>query len=109
MEIDETRMMQSSLQSQIHPRRSLGQASHPNGRPAADLSEAAQASLGQSGYAALSYICCDVHGDHVTLQGRLPTYHLKQLAQECVQRVVGVGRVVNEIAVGWPLDQRPSS
>jgi osmotically-inducible protein OsmY len=93
--------MQSSVQLQPVARES---------RPRdADPTQAARASLRRSGYAALRLVNCDAHGDRVTLHGNVPTYHLKQLAQEFVQRVVGGRRVVNEIAVGRPVDQRASS
>lgn len=74
-----------------------------------DLTRAVETSLGRSGYAALSFVSCDAHGDRVTLHGHVPTYHLKQLAQEFVQRVTGVQRVVNEIAVGRTVDRGTST
>jgi osmotically-inducible protein OsmY len=57
------------------------------------------AALVRSGYAALSSIGCEVNGERVILFGAVPTYHLKQLAQVFAQRVDGVGKVVNRIAV----------
>ena len=59
------------------------------------LAELAAASLIESGYAALSAVDCRSAGDAIILQGAVPTYHLKQLAQVFVQRVNGVGRVIN--------------
>jgi osmotically-inducible protein OsmY len=55
--------------------------------------------LMRSGYAALAGVRCEVKGDRITLFGAVPTYHLKQLAQVFAQRVDGVGKVVNRIAV----------
>ena len=43
-------------------------------------------------------VYCD-HG-RVTLQGRLPTYFLKQIAQSAVQSVAGVRDIDNDIRVG---------
>jgi len=53
----------------------------------------------ESGYAALDFIGCDVEQNRVILYGSVPSYHLKQLAQVFVQRVDGVGRVENRLAV----------
>jgi osmotically-inducible protein OsmY len=64
-----------------------------------ELRAAAAASLFHSGYTALSRIGCDVLGDRIILQGSVPSYHLKQMAQATVQRVAGVGRVENRLAV----------
>lgn len=64
-----------------------------------DLKAAAASSLFQSGYAALTSVGCEVRGDRVILHGSVPTYHLKQLAQAFVQRVAGVTRVENHLAV----------
>ena len=80
--------------------RSVGQ------RPAHDLKAAAAASLFDSGYAALNFVGCEVRGDQVILQGSVPTYYLKQLAQAFVQRVAGVGRVENRLAVRKPGESR---
>jgi osmotically-inducible protein OsmY len=68
------------------------------------VAAAAAASLQDSGYAALSLVGCRAHGDRVVLDGSVPTYHLKQLAQTVVQRVAGVGRVDNQLAVRRPGD-----
>jgi hypothetical protein len=57
------------------------------------------AALLQSGYAALDFIGCDVEPNRVILYGTVPSYHMKQLAQVFVQRVDGVGRVENRLAV----------
>ncbi len=60
------------------------------------------ASLNDSGYAALSYVDSRVSGDgEVVLEGSVPTYHLKQLAQAVAQRVAGVRRIENRLAVCW--------
>jgi osmotically-inducible protein OsmY len=65
----------------------------------ASLQNQVLAALAHSGYAALSSIGCEVNGERVILFGKAPSYHLKQLAQVFAQRVDGVGKVVNRIAV----------
>lgn len=67
-----------------------------------ELAAAAAGSLQQSGYAALSFVGCQAQGDQIILNGSVPNYHLKQLAQAVVQRVAGVRCVDNRLAVRWP-------
>jgi osmotically-inducible protein OsmY len=67
--------------------------------PARSLQKEVLTALMRSGYAALSSIGCEVNGERVILFGVVPTYHLKQLAQVFAQRIVGEGKVVNQIAV----------
>jgi hypothetical protein len=67
--------------------------------PARSLQKDVVAALVRSGYAALSSVGCEVSDERVVLFGAVPTYHLKQLAQVFAQRVDGVGKVVNRIAV----------
>lgn len=57
------------------------------------------AALMGSGYAALNWVGCEVRGDQVILQGSVPSYHLKQLAQVFAQRVDGVSRIQNCLEV----------
>jgi osmotically-inducible protein OsmY len=59
----------------------------------------AEGVLRRSPYQALKHVACDYHGGVLTLRGRLPTYYLKQRAQEAVAGIGGVGRVANEIEV----------
>ena len=58
--------------------------------------------LRRSGYMALRHVACIARGDLVYLQGRLPSYFLKQVAQELAARVEGVRRVINRIDVRRP-------
>jgi osmotically-inducible protein OsmY len=69
---------------------------------AADIDRAAQEMLRASGYGALSAVSCTVHDDVVCLEGVLPSYYLKQVAQEIAFGVAGVRRVVNRIEVFRP-------
>ena len=58
--------------------------------------------LHASGYGQLRKL--QVHCDHgrVTLQGRLPTYYLKQVAQSLVDTVPGVHDIDNDVSVYSP-------
>jgi osmotically-inducible protein OsmY len=57
--------------------------------------------LQRSGYAALSMISCEFQGDSGTLhlRGSVPSYFLKQVAQELVVDLDGVRFVNNQISV----------
>lgn len=61
--------------------------------------EAALARLRGSSYAPLRQLHCELVEGELVLRGRLTTFFHKQLAQELVAKVGGVGRVVNEIEV----------
>jgi osmotically-inducible protein OsmY len=71
----------------------------PRGHRLRPLQERVLAALVDSGYAALSYIGCDVDQDCVILRGSVPSYHLKQLAQVYAQRVDDIVRVENRLEV----------
>jgi hypothetical protein len=63
----------------------------------------AEQGLRSSRYSALKHVSCDYRGGVLVLRGRLPTYYLKQMAQEVVARQVkGVGRLENRIEVVQP-------
>ncbi len=47
-------------------------------------------------------------GDCLLLDGCLPSYYLKQLAQEAIREVPGVTRIVNRIVVSNPFSLNPS-
>jgi osmotically-inducible protein OsmY len=57
-----------------------------------------QASL----YPALRSISCEFHEGVLVLRGRVRTYFLKQMAQETVRTVDGVGLIVNVVEVKEP-------
>ena len=61
--------------------------------------EAAESCLRRKGYLALRAVACECRGGVLTLRGRLPSYHLKQLAQAAVAGTAGVLRIVNAIEV----------
>ncbi len=70
-----------------------------------EITEIAQAALRRSAYFELREVSCDFHGGVLTLRGRLPSYHLKQLAQTAVAEVPGVIEVDNRVEVSPPRRQ----
>jgi osmotically-inducible protein OsmY len=64
------------------------------------FSEIAARRLHDSIYLDLRHVSCAYHDGVLVLQGRLPTYHLKQMAQEAVNHLDGVERIENRIEVG---------
>ena len=70
-----------------------------------EIAEIAQQVLRQSAYFELREVACDFSGGILTLRGRVPSYHLKQLAQAAVAEVPGVVEVHNRVEVVMP---RPS-
>jgi osmotically-inducible protein OsmY len=82
-------------------------AVHPTGtepdtqRPAPPASPQAVAERGlrSSRYSALQHVSCDCRGGVLVLRGCLPTYYLKQVAQEVVAHLEGVEGVENQILV----------
>ena len=50
-------------------------------------------------YLANKNVQCDFHEGVLTLRGCLPTYYLRQLAQESLGPVFGILRIVNEIEI----------
>jgi len=59
----------------------------------------AEAQLRRHSYLALKTIICESRGGTLLLRGCLPTYYLKQIAQEAVGTLEGVDQIVNEIEV----------
>ena len=54
----------------------------------------------------MRHVQCTCKAGVVVLHGQLPTYYLKQIAQELVQRLDGVADVVNSIDVVDPDTRR---
>jgi osmotically-inducible protein OsmY len=73
-------------------------ASECLGVPGVDLEVKVQ--FRRSGYQALQGVTCEFHEGTARIRGHLPTFYLKQIAQEIVCAVVGVRSVVNQIEVG---------
>jgi osmotically-inducible protein OsmY len=67
-----------------------------------EIAEIAQTALRRSAYVELRDVSCEFSGGILTLQGRVPTYHLKQLAQASVAEVPGVVEVHNRVEVAPP-------
>jgi osmotically-inducible protein OsmY len=68
--------------------------------PEASAQAAAERGLRSSRYSALKHVSCDYQGGVLTLRGCLPTYYLKQIAQEVVaHQIEGVKRLENQIQV----------
>jgi hypothetical protein len=74
-------------------------AASPRASRAHELRRSVLNSLLRSGYAPLNFIACEICGNRVILEGIVPSYHLKQLAQVYAQKVDGVGRVENRLVV----------
>lgn len=79
--------------------------------------EAAERRLRQSPYIELRCISCSVREGVLTLFGSVPSYYLKQMAQNVVGRLPGVREIENCLEVVSPLalleaargDSRPAS
>ena len=67
-----------------------------------EIAEIAQQVLRQSSYFELRDVSCEFSGGILTLRGRVPSYHLKQLAQASVADVPGVVEVHNRVEVVTP-------
>jgi hypothetical protein len=62
----------------------------------------AERGLHSSRYAALRHVSCDCCDGVLVLRGCVPSYYLKQIAQELVSHEVkGMSRLVNRIQVVW--------
>jgi hypothetical protein len=71
----------------------------------ASRTEMAERCLRCNSYLALKNISCDYLDGVLILRGCLPTYHLKQVAQEAVARLEEVERIDNQIVVVAPADR----
>jgi osmotically-inducible protein OsmY len=71
----------------------------PSSSNVAEVVERAENQLRRNAYVALKNIGCEYHEGVLTLHGCLPSYYLKQLAQEAVAHVNGIVRIDNQIAV----------
>lgn len=66
------------------------------------LSANVERGLRATGYSALRSVDVIVISGVVVLQGRVPSYHMKQVAQAIVMTVAGVRDVYNELDVANP-------
>ena len=68
--------------------------------PPTSIQAATEQGLRSSPYSALKHVSCDCQGGVLVLRGRLPTYYLKQIAQEVVAHQFDkVERLENRIEV----------
>src|SRR5262245_36272645 len=74
-------------------------AALPLSPPEPGVAELAEGRLRSNSYLALKNVSCEYQEGRLILRGCLPTYYLKQLAQEVVARLDGVDLVVNQIDV----------
>ena len=58
--------------------------------------------LGESSHLFLRHVRCRMEGDCLCLEGKVPSFYLKQTAQCLLQSVEGVDRVVNRLQVVNP-------
>ena len=70
--------------------------------PHPGLPELAEGRLRGNPYLALKNVSCDWLDGVLVLRGCLPSYYLKQLAQEVVARLEGVQTIDNQIQVVTP-------
>jgi osmotically-inducible protein OsmY len=67
--------------------------------PPQGVAGCAEVRLRDNSYRVLKNIACDYRDGVLTLRGRVPSYYLKQVAQETVARIAGVQRIDNQIEV----------
>ena len=70
--------------------------------PQPGLLELAEGCLRRNPYRTLKNVACDCRDGVLVLRGCLPSYYLKQVAQEVVARLEGVQAIDNQIQVVPP-------
>jgi hypothetical protein len=65
----------------------------------AEILERAEKLLAQHPYRAVQYVICEAESGSLILKGRVPTYHLKQMAQAAVTELCALARIDNRIEV----------
>jgi osmotically-inducible protein OsmY len=71
----------------------------PARTPHPGLRELAEGCLRRNPYLALKNVSCDCRGGVLVLRGCLPSYYLKQVAQQVVAHLEGIKGVENQIQV----------
>ena len=74
-----------------------------------DLVQRVKRFLHQKGYAPHQMLEISVERGTVVVQGRVPTFYLRQIAVECIKRVAGVTPIVDLIDVVDRPDDRQSN
>ena len=64
-----------------------------------EVVETAEKRFRASSYVALRSIKCEFHEGVIVLRGRVASYYLKQLAQEMVRNLAGIGAILNVVEV----------
>jgi osmotically-inducible protein OsmY len=72
---------------------------HQDVESSLDIEEQARVRLQHSPYRAIRRVSCRYDEGVLTLIGRVPTFHYKQLAQTAVTDLDGIRVIVNEIEV----------
>jgi osmotically-inducible protein OsmY len=86
-------MIQTAFTSHLHENPILA------GKNPKDLSDRVTRALSATGYLPLRGIEVAIHGRHVTLLGRVPSYFMKQIAQAAALAVAGVEELANDLDV----------
>ena len=89
----------------------------PDRRPAYEYNDATAAEarvvarvgqcLQDASYYPLRRISCEFHEGILFLRGRVPSYYLKQVAQEIIRKIDGVEEIANRLEVADPGHQHP--
>ena len=74
---------------------------NPHDSPEVKVAQAAKHRLVDQPHLTTQRLWCEFDGGRLFLRGQVPSFYLKQLAQEAVVGLEGVHQVVNEIEVVW--------
>ena len=66
-----------------------------------ETAHVARQRIGRQPHLAFQRIWCEYDGGRLFLQGQVPSFYHKQLAQEAIAGMAGVDQVVNKIEVVW--------
>ena len=93
-------MQQPTLLGQVDPTvlQRISRTRHA-GATNGDVAKTAEKRFQSSPYVALRSIVCEFHEGVLVLRGQVPSYYLKQLAQELVRDLDGIGVIVNVVDV----------
>jgi osmotically-inducible protein OsmY len=86
------------------PKLASAEPALPSRTPQLGLKDLSEGCLRRHPYGALKSVSCDCRDGVLVLRGCLPSYYLKQVAQEVVARLEGVRRIDNQIQVVTPAD-----
>jgi hypothetical protein len=86
----------------LTPNPASGEPATPQQISPPDLQQLAERLLRSNPYLALKNISCDCRYGVLVLRGSLPSFYLKQVAQEIVSRLEGVEAIDNQIQIVPP-------